>query len=392
MAFELTEQQKDAVKKTKQWWLSGNKQVWEISGAAGTGKTTIVYYLINEINLKKENVLFMAYVGKATLALARKGNYAQTIHSTIYDIVDIPKVSDDGEPITQFNRSVTRIGFVKKEALPPNIKLLVVDEAAMVSKQIAMDILSFGLPVIALGDRNQLDPVFGESFFLKHPDVVLTEPMRQALDSPIIYLSQLAMKGKYIQKGNYGNNCFVIDKSDITDRMLTESDVVLCGRNRTRELLNNYVRHDIFKINKEYPVIGEKLICRQNNWRCKIQDNIFLINGMVGYVENTYLETYNKHSISIDFRPDFVNDNNYFRKIPIDYKFLIDTYENKINSSKRSIYNKFEFAYAISIHLSQGSEWDTVFIYNEDYGTFEFRKKMLYTAITRAKKNLILAV
>ena len=54
MGFELTNQQKDALQKTKHWWKTQDKQVWEISGAAGTGKTTIVYYLINEINLKKE--------------------------------------------------------------------------------------------------------------------------------------------------------------------------------------------------------------------------------------------------------------------------------------------------------------------------------------------------
>ena len=82
----------------------------------------------------------------------------------------------------------------------------------------------------------------------------------------------------------------------------------------------------------------------------------------------------------------------YFRKIVIDYKFLTDSYESKMTNTKRSFYNKFEFAYAISIHLSQGSEWDTVFIYDEDYGSAEYRKKALYTAITRAKKNLILAI
>lgn len=391
MGFELTNQQKDALQKTKQWWKNQNKQVWEISGAAGTGKTTIVYYLINEINLKKENVLFMAYIGKATLALARKGNYAQTIHSTIYDIIEVPKVTDDGELITKNNRVVTRPEFCRKESLPKNIQLLVVDEAAMVSEQIALDILSFGLPVIALGDRNQLDPVFGTPFFLKHPDVVLTEPMRQSLDSPIIHLSQLAMNGKYIQKGKYGNSCFVIDKSMITDKMLTKSDVVICGRNKTRDMINRHVRHNILKIDKEYPIIGDKMICRQNNWNRYIDDNIFLINGMVGFVENVYLETYNGRSLAIDFRPDFM-DFEYFKKLVIDYKFLTDSYDSKMTNNKRSFYNKFEYAYAISVHLSQGSEWDTVLIYDEDYGTAEYRKKSLYTAITRAKKNLILAI
>lgn len=390
MGFELTNQQKEALVKTKNWWRNKDKQVWEISGAAGTGKTTIVYFLIDEIGLNKDDVLFMAYIGKATLALARKGNYAQTIHSTIYNVVEVPVCDEEGRIVTRNDRVVTRPDFVKKEKLPSNIKMLVVDEAAMVSEEIAKDVLSFGLPVIALGDSNQLDPVFGEPYFLKHPDIVLTEPMRQSLDSPIIYLSQLAMHGKYIKTGKYGNNCYVIDKDMITDNMLTKTDVVICGTNKVREQLNDRIRHDILGINKEYPIVGEKMICRQNNWSRKIDENIFLINGMVGYVENVYLDSYNGRSIDIDFRPDFMNDE-YFKKLTIDYKYLTESYLDK-KKSKRSYYNKFEYAYAISIHLSQGSEWDSVFIYNESYGTSEFRKKALYTAITRAKQSLILAI
>lgn len=389
MVFELTEQQKHALQKTKLWWKTPYKQVWEISGAAGTGKTTIVYHLIDEIGLSHDNVLFMAYVGKATLALARKGNFAQTIHSTIYDIVETSDLDSNGHPILIDGRPKTHIEFVKKPHLPNHIKLLVVDEAAMVSEKIARDIMSFNIPIIALGDNNQLDPVFGEPFFLKHPDVILTEPMRQSLDSPILYLANRAMCGEYIKKGKYGN-CYIIDKDMITDDMLIDADTVICGRNITRNKINQYVRYDILKYKNAYPSIGEKLICRQNNWKLCLDDNIFLINGMTGFMENIYLETYNGRSINIDFRPDFMS-NESFKNIPIDYKHIISPIESA-DSKKRTFYNKFEYAYAISIHLSQGSEWDNVFIFNEAYGTAEYRKKALYTAITRAKKQLILAL
>lgn len=390
MAFELTEQQKSALKKTKEWWNKPYKQVWEISGAAGTGKTTIVYHLIDEIGLAHDNVLFMAYVGKATLALARKGNFAQTIHSTIYDITEVVDLDSNGHPLLIEGRPRTHIEFIRKSHLPSNIKLLVVDEAVMVSEKIAMDIMSFNIPIIALGDTNQLDPVFGEPYFLKHPDVVLTEPMRQSLDSPILYLANKAMNGEYIKKGKYGN-CYVIDKEMITDDMLIDADTVICGRNITRNKINQYVRYDVLKYKHEHPAIGEKLICRQNNWKLCIGDNIFLINGMVGFMDNIYMESYNKgRSINIDFRPDFLTDDS-FKNIPMDYKHIVSPVESS-DGKKRSFYNKFEYAYAISIHLSQGSEWDNVFIYNESYGTAEYRKKALYTAITRAKKQLILAL
>lgn len=389
MGFELTEQQKDALIRTKNWWLKRDKPVWEISGAAGTGKTTIVYHLIKEIGLLHNEVLFVAYVGKATLALSRKGNLAKTIHSAIYDMVDIPELDANGKPILVEGRPRTTITFMKKDRLPSQIKLIVVDEAAMVSEKMAFDILSYGIPVIALGDRNQLDPVFGTPYFLRKPDVILTEPMRQSLDSPILYLAGKAMRGEYIKKGQYGN-CYVIDKEMITDDMVLGADCVICGRNTTRDKINRHIRHDVMKYKTEYPVIGEKLICRQNNWKLKIDDNIFLINGMVGYMENIYLESYNGRSIEIDFRPDFMEDE-MFTRVEMDYRHITEKL-GSLYTKTRSYYNKFEYAYAISTHLSQGSEWDNVLVYDEACGTADYRKKSLYTAITRAKKQLILAI
>ena len=387
--MKLTDQQAEALKKAKYWYTTRNKQVFEISGAAGTGKTSVVYFLVDELKINHEDVLFVAFVGKATLALARKGNNAKTIHSAIYDAVEIPRLDEKGKPIIINNRPMTTIEFVKKEKLPDNIKLIVVDEAGMVSEKLALDILSFGIPVIALGDNNQLDPIFGQRFFLAKPDVELTEPMRQSADSPIIYLAHRAMKGKPIKIGKYGNNCYVINKSMITDNMLSKSDIVICNRNKTREELNTYIRHNILKIDTDVPKIGEKLICTQNNWTRCIDDNIYLINGMIGYVENVYLDTYNGRTLTIDFRPDFL-EYDYFKKVKIDFNNLITKYENRTN--KRSYYDLFEYGYAVTIHKYQGSEADKVFIYSEPYGTADFRRKALYTAITRAKKFLILAI
>lgn len=386
--FELTNQQKYAKEKTLQWWKNKNKQVFEISGAAGTGKTTIVYTLIDELGIDHDDVLFMAYVGKATLALAMKGNFAQTIHSSIYELKKTPLLDEKGEVVIENNRVVDRLEFVKKDSLPKHIKLIVVDEAAMVPEKIAQDLLSFGIPIIVLGDNNQLPPIFGDSFFLTNPDVELTEPMRQALDSPIIHLAMKAMHGDYIRIGRYGNS-YVIKKDMITDNMLTNADIVICGRNKTRDILNRQIREDILKIDKPEPVIGDKIICRKNNWSRQILGNIFLINGMVGYVEDVHYETFNGRSIEIDFRPEFLKTEK-FENIEIDYKHIITPFDKRVKTMK--YYDTFEYAYAITTHLSQGSEYSNVFIYDEFMGDREFYKKWLYTAITRASGSLILAL
>lgn len=388
MDFELNEQQKEALDKSLYWWNKKYKQVFEISGPAGSGKTTIVDFLIKNIGLQQDEVLFMAYVGKATMALTLRGNNAKTIHSTIYNLVEVPIIDENGNYHKKNGRIIMKPIFEKKESLPEHIKLLVIDEGSMINRNIAEDILSFGIPILILGDLNQLPPVFGEPYFLINPDVILTKIMRQAENDPIIMLSQMALRNEFIPIGKYGSRCFVIEKENITDNMLIKSDIVICGKNKTRDNINKYVRHTIKKIDKAYPTIGEKIICRQNNWNLSINDNCFLINGLIGYIEDVYIDTYNGKSICIDFRPEFL-DNNCFEKIPIDYNFLFSSINKKTN--KKNYLNKFEFAYAITAHLAQGSQYEKVFVYDEKIGDKEYYRKWLYTAITRASKYLILA-
>lgn len=388
MSIILNEQQSLAVKKAKKWWKYQPKQTFEISGIAGSGKSTIVKYLVEDLKIDPDDVLYVAYVGKATLALSRKGHKAQTIHSTIYTVEIVPKTDENGKEVIVNDKVVMVPVFIKKTHLPRNIKLIVLDEAGMTAEGISLDLLSFGIPMICLGDLNQLPPVFGESYFLQEPDIVLTEPMRQALDSPIIYLAQRAISGKKIHKGQYGN-CFVVSNDDITDNLLMESDVNICGTNRTRDNINNYVRENILHKTVPYPTEGERIICRQNNWTECIDGNIFLINGLVGYVENIYLDTYNKQSINIDFRPEFLQDSCFY-DIAIDYKYIIAPYSVRKNSNK-SYYNKFEYGYAITCHLAQGSEYPNVLIFDERIGDRDYYNRWLYTAITRASNSLILA-
>ena len=118
--------------------------------------------------------------------------------------------------------------FVKVDQLPENIKLIVVDEGGMIPETMGNDILSFGLPVLVLGDKHQLPPVMGRPIFLTKPDAFLTEIMRQQKDSPIIYLSQLAMYGIEIPYGTYGE-CRVIRKHELTDEDLASSEMIICG-------------------------------------------------------------------------------------------------------------------------------------------------------------------
>jgi len=389
--FELNLQQKYAAEESEKWYRSFNKQTFEISGPAGSGKTTIILELTRRLGLSVEEIAFVAYVGKAAMILSMKGNNAKTIHSTIYNVIDVPRYDEEGKLMMKNGRVMTHIGFELKPSLDPRVKLLVVDEGSMVNEQVAKDILSFGLPVIVLGDLNQLPPVFGDPYFLNNPDVVLTQIMRQKEDDPIIRLSQMAIKGERLKIGRYGPKCFVIGKDMMTDRLMMESDIIICGKNQTRENINAYYRSEILGIQDlDSPRVGEKIICRQNNWKLSLNGGIFLINGLIGYIDALHLSTFDKQKIDIDFRPEFLQ-NDRFENISMDYKYLFqpltDNRKNRFNFA-----NKFQFAYAVTAHLAQGSQYPNVLVYDERIGDWEFYRKWLYTAITRAESGLVVAV
>lgn len=387
--IELNKGQSEGLYKGRDWWKAKNDQVFEVVGPAGSGKTTLINYLIESIGLRPSQVLFMALVGKATMAMARNGLNAKTIHSSIYEYKPVPKVDEFGKPVYVLGRRQVKYEFVKREVLNRDIKLIVVDEGGMINPQIGMDLLSFGLPIIVLGDLNQLPPIYGKSFFLQKPDVILDEVMRQALGNPIIALSQEILKGLYyLEPRELGPKCRIVKKETVTDEELLKPDILICGKNSTRDELNNYIRRDVKKITSDRPMLGEKIICRQNNWKEKLLDNIYLVNGITGYVEHVYNESFNGSSVSIDFRPDFLDE--MFENIPIDYKHLFSKWTER--TDQRSYYNKFEWAYAITCHLAQGAQYQNVMVWEEYFGSRDFNKRWLYTAVTRAIDELTIAV
>lgn len=380
--MKLNEQQAQAIEALRKWWYDGKKQVFQISGAAGTGKTTLIRYLINEIKLEHDEVLFTAFVGKATLAMTRNGLNAKTLHSAICYCKDEPVLDENGNVVTEYNRRVTKRVFTRRRKIDPRIRLIVVDEGSMVPAKMADWLLKFKVPIIVLGDLNQLPPVIGDSFFLKEPDVVLTQIMRQSSESPIPYFAQNVLQNgtKCLSPGlQIGDKINVLSKADITPELLKDYDVIICGTNKTRNNLNTYIRERIYGRTQEYPVIGDKLICRENDWTFSV-DDVYLINGLIGYVTDIDLESISDYTMKIDFKPEFMD--NEFKNVTLDRIYMGLSPNDK--RFYRSNYHKFEYGYAITCHLSQGSQYNRVLVFNESFGTAEERRKWLYTAVTRA--------
>lgn len=392
MAIELNNEQIYATYDVEHWWKHDTgDQLYEIDGPAGSGKTTLILYIIEKLGLKLSDVLFVAYMGKAVSQMARNGLPARTIHSSCYDCKKVVVKDEDGKTVFYPNgKPKTKIQFVLKEKIPGKPKLIVIDEAYMVPEAIGKDLLSFGIPTIATGDTHQLPPIFGKPYFLNNPNTSLKEVMRQKEGDPIVYLSRRLLQKKPLIEGVYGNSC-VIPKKNLSEFMLKHADVVITGTNKLRSEVNNLFRESFLRLSSlEYPNYGEKIICRKNNWDKNIKENgeTYLTNGLAGFVDYVERETYNKNSITLDFRPDFTKKN--FKNLKISIPYI------NLPPGKNSDFfppigvNLFEYAYAITTHLSQGSQYENVVFLKENnfFNNEDDYYRLLYTAVTRAISSL----
>jgi len=363
----LSEEQKKALSKIERWKFKKNKPYFTLTGIAGSGKTTLIKYIVESLNYK--NVKYMAYTGKATqVLLSKKYNDASTIHSTIYNVY----VDKKGDYHFDLKSRFDIIDY----------DLFVVDEASMLNEQIISDLLSFDIPVLFIGDHNQLQPIEGVNTLISKPNIMLLEPHRQAKENSIIEFSQKIIEGDYsIFRGKkYGNNVKILKYYEAKDKIYKEADQIICGYNKTRKTLN-----EKYRIGETYPINGEKLICKKNNWNEIISWEggiLSLTNGLIGYAKNDV----NEESAKLTFKPEFTQ--NEF-DVPFDAYY----WNTEIIDHKFKRYNKFLLGYAITCHAAQGSEWENVVLKLEAFGNSEEEKrKWIYTAVTRAKNNITIII
>ena len=408
--IELTKDQETAKDLIRYWWNNERKEklVFTLSGYAGTGKTFLINYVVfNELSLARENVVFTAYTGKATSVLIKRGAYgAVTIHKLIYN-------QKETEYETHINGKTVKskkMEFVRKPSIDSHIKLIVVDEVSMVAPDILKDLVSFGVPILAVGDSGQLPPINGSSELLDHPDATLSQIVRQSANNAIINIATKVRNRIPIKSGNYGD-VIIVNKSTLPEKtlknLLLKADQVLCGTNRMRTALNDKIKKWL-GLNSTTANIGEKVICLQNNWRIWLdKDNMYnLVNGTVGTITEYKPENEAQYLGRLSFKPDFLNEE--CKDLIIDSKIFEDgtqkyemhqqfylmedgsieiktpfmgrqpeeqsaAYYERLKKyvmlQRESLYtdqiNFFSPGYAISVHKAQGSEWDNVALFDE---------------------------
>ena len=385
--LELTNSQQELVEKVRKWfhnWENGirsgpHPQYITYTGRAGSGKTVVAQSIVKDLGLTKNEYVATAYVGKAVMRLQQTNLPAKTIHSLIYRIIPTMKLDE------KTNRKYLSFSFELKESLDPNYRLIIVDEATMVNEELQKELLSFGLPIIFMGDKNQLPPVFGISSIMNNPDHELTEIMRQKEDDPIVILANMVLNDVPLLEGQYGKSS-VIRGYQMTKSILTDFDQVICVTNKLRSDINNYVRFNLKGYRSLEPKLHDKIMCRQNNWQLNV-DGFNLTNGMVGHITDISRHSLSKGYYTLDFKPDFFEEGQEFLGLHVDAKYLTSPYEEQ-KIAHRLKYEKFEYAYAITAYTAQGSEWDRVLYFDSWFRDADLTKKSRYTSITRAKEAI----
>lgn len=434
--FTPSAAQAAAIAAIRDWFetRSEQQQVFRLFGYAGSGKSTVLKFALDELGLSPHRsardgnclpgVVTVTFTGKAALVLTRKGTPARTIHSLIYSVIEATEEDIEAavEKVRQAEIAARRLtGFAKitaeatieamrqalsamkhpRFALNPqsdaaDARLIVLDEVSMVGEEMARDLMSFGKPILVLGDPGQLPPIKGEGAFTRDaPDVMLTEIHRQAAESAIIRLATMARMGEPIGFGSYDTYVAKLRKGDISPEQALRGGQLICGMNATRLQINNAMRAASGLGGSYLPTgAAEKIICLKND------SALGLINGMFLTLEDIVDE-------GTLYFSAVVHDEDGRRVAPHDsdggpgrlriYKGHFEdhvAYDAKRHDrdykEKRKL-TEATFGWAITAHKAQGSQWENVIVWDDGLGRSDLdRRRWLYTAITRAERGLVL--
>ena len=339
--------------------------VFRLFGYAGTGKTTLARHIAEGVD---GTVKFAAFTGKAALVMRNKGcEGASTIHSLIY------RARESGEEQPNF--------VLWDDAPASKAKLIVIDECSMVDAELGRDLMSFECPLLVLGDPAQLPPIQGGGFFTDaEPDAMLTEVHRQAQDDPIVRMSMAVREGRPLELGTFGDSA-VVRRDALDPERVMAADQILVGRNATRRAYNMRVRQKR-DIEDPLPVAGDKLVCLRNN-RKKA-----LFNGGLWRVKARAQSK--SRIITMRLAPD---EDLGGRLVKVSVR--VDCFGGGIEDipwEQRRPYDEFDYGYVLTVHKSQGSQWDDVVLFDESFAFPDSRARWLYTGITRAAKRLTVVV
>jgi exodeoxyribonuclease-5 len=368
--MQLTTQQDQAISRILTWARDPRSpQILRLSGAAGTGKTTIMKQVSDQLT---DRIYWVAPTGRAANRLSLStGKGATTIHNLIYKAEMIW-----GEPQFQF------IG----DTLDPSF-LIVCDEASMVNGTMGDDLRATGCKILYVGDGFQLPPIGeGSPFLDSPPDILLTEVHRQALDSPILAYATQLRGGPRSTVPWTGSLRQKVGKWKDWEADMRWADIIITGKNQSRERLNDLYRSLRFpqEFSHEPILPGETLINLRNN-RAYYP---MITNGELLTVTSSHLSGHRGPWDLVFTRPDYPS----LPAISAPAQLHMDgKVPNTFSGTSRQTLHT-TYGYCVTVHKFQGSQAPRVILYDDGfaYGRATDRNRWLYTAVTRASSDLLI--
>lgn len=298
--------------------------------------------------------------------------------------------------------------FKPREQLDnPLLKVIIVDELSMINGEMWNLLLSHRVHVIAMGDPGQIPVISGTKLdLLDHPHAFLSEIVRQAAENEIIQFSMHLRNSRPIATYNCKNqNVKILNKWQFTDDVYKWADMIICSTNDKRKEINQHYR-ELLGYGEE-PQIGDKIVSLRNQWDFTSEgnDEVPLTNGTIGTIikmqkQNLYtLPSIYQGPIPVLKIDMQAEDGHIFKDIILDYTelttgepLLTGEQQYQMRKKKKSPDPPFcfNYAYCLSAHRSQGSEWRRVVFVEEPWPyQYELRKKLLYTAATRGSERLV---
>lgn len=370
-----------------------------LTGGPGTGKTTTINAIIRFFESEDMEVLLAAPTGRAAKRMEETtGHESKTIHR----LLELNRISGDLDD---------RIIFEKNEQNPLEADVIIIDEMSMVDINILHSLLkaiTVGTRLILVGDVNQL-PSVGPGNVLKDiirsnhfPVLKLTKIFRQAFESDIILNAHKINAGESIKINNKSKDFFMLKRENVN----TVMNIVLT---LVRDKIPKYISTNSFNIQVLTPMRkGELGVERLNQVlqqslnppskdkkETEFRNHIFREGDKVMQIKNNYQLTWeiqSKYGTAVDkgtgiFNGDMgvIKEINQFAQI-----VMVEFDEEKLVEYSFAQLEELELAYAITIHKSQGSEYPAVILPLLSGPRMLMNRNLLYTAVTRAKKCVIL--
>lgn len=365
-----------------------------ITGGPGTGKTTIINAIIEIMESLDKKVLLTAPTGRAAKRMSEVcGSEAKTIHRLLESCF-----SDEEDDMR----------FTKNADNPLDCDMIIADEMSMVDILLMEALLratKVSACIVMVGDADQL-PSVGPGYVLHDiicsgviPSVSLTEIFRQAKESAIIVNAHRINRGEYPVTNSKGTDFFLVRRESATD---IASSVVDLFMNR---LPNAYKLNPLYQIQVLSPtrkgITGvfelntalQKVINpKRKNKREKVFKNIIFREGdKVMQIKNNYdiewtkLDDKNETGLGV-----YNGDIGYIHSIDLKNEEAVIVFDDRVYIYDFSKFEELDLAYAVTVHKSQGSEFDAVIMPMYPCPPMLSNRNLFYTAVTRAKKLVVL--